>query len=79
MATSGKTGGKTKEVENKTTKEIRTVLKDVINNELLNIETLFEGLPPKERLEIIIKLIPYVLPKVENVKASFGEPTDWGL
>lgn len=79
MATSVKTDGKTKGAENKTTKEIRTVLKDVINNELLKIETLFEGLPPKERIELLVKLIPYVLPKVENVKASFGEPTDWGL
>ena len=67
------------ELEQKTTKEIRTVLKSVINKELLNIETLFEGLPPKERIELVIKLIPFVLPKVENVKASFGEPTDWGL
>ncbi len=79
MATGVKTGGRTKGAVNNTTKEIRTVLKDVINNELLNIEKLFESLPPKERLEIIVKLIPFVLPKVENVKASFGEPTDWGL
>lgn len=67
------------ELEQKTTKEIRTVLKSVINKELLNIETLFESLPPKERLEIVVKLIPFVLPKVENVRANFGEPTDWDL
>ncbi|RTY81883.1 hypothetical protein EKL99_11130 [Flavobacterium sp. ZB4P23] len=67
------------ELEQKTTKEIRTVLKSVINKELLNIETLFEGLPPKERLEIIVKLIPYVLPKVDNVNYSLGETTDWGI
>ncbi|RTZ11333.1 hypothetical protein EKM05_01455 [Flavobacterium sp. GSP27] len=67
------------ELEQKTTKEIRTVLKSVINKELLNIETLFEGLPPKERLEILVKLIPYVLPKVDNVNYSLGETTDWGI
>lgn len=67
------------ELEQKTTKEIRTVLKTVINKELLNIETLFEGLPPKERLEILVKLIPYVLPKVDNVNYSLGEPLDFGL
>ncbi len=67
------------ELEQKTTKEIRTVLKTVINKELLNIETLFDGLPPKERLEIIVKLIPYVLPKVDNVSYSLGEPMDFGL
>ncbi len=67
------------ELEQKTTNEIRTVLKTVINKELLNIETLFEGLPPKERLEIIVKLIPYVLPKVDNVNYSLGEPMDFGF
>jgi hypothetical protein len=67
------------ELGQKTTKEIRTVLKTVINKELLNIETLFEGLPPKERLEIIVKLIPFVLPKVDNVNYSLGEPMDFGF
>lgn len=67
------------EIEQKTTKEIRTVLKTVINKELLNIETLFEGLPPKERLEIIVKLIPFILPKVDNVNYSLGEPMDFGF
>jgi hypothetical protein len=67
------------EIEQKTTKEIRIVLKTVINKELLNIETLFEGLPPKERLEIIVKLIPFVLPKVDNVNYSLGEPMDFGF
>lgn len=77
MATSVKTGGKTKEAENKTTKEIRTVLKDVINNELLNIETLLSELQPKERIEILIKLVPYVLPKVQSESYSLGEPLGW--
>lgn len=77
MATGIKTGGRTIGTVNKTTKEIRNVLKDVINNELLNIETLLTELPPKERLELVIKLIPYVLPKVENVNYNLGEPIDW--
>jgi hypothetical protein len=42
-----KTESLIKGTENKTTKEIRTVLKGVINNELLNIENLLSGLPPK--------------------------------
>ncbi len=77
MATGIKTGGRTIGTVNKTTKEIRNVLKGVINNELLNIETLLTELPPKERLELVIKLIPYVLPKVENVNYNLGEPIDW--
>lgn len=77
MAAGIKTGGRTAGAVNKTTKEIRNVLKSVINNELLNIETLLIELPPKERLELVIKLIPYVLPKVENVNYNLGEPIDW--
>jgi hypothetical protein len=79
MATGIKTGGRTAGTVNKTTKEIRTVLKDVINKELINIDTLLTQLEPKARLELVIKLIPYVLPKVESVNFSLGEPMDWNL
>ena len=64
MAIGIKTGGRTAGTENKTTKEIRVVLKEVINNELLNIESLLCELQPKERLELVIKLMPFVLPKL---------------
>ena len=64
MAIGIKTGGRTAGTENKTTKEIRAVLKEVINNELLNIESLLCELQPKERLELVIKLMPFVLPKL---------------
>jgi hypothetical protein len=79
MAIGTKTGGRTSGTPNRTTKEIRTVLKGVINNELLNIETLLSGMPPKERLEVVIKLIPYVLPKIDTVNHSFGEYSNWDL
>ena len=77
MALGVKTGGRTAGTENKTTKEIREVLKEVINNELINIESLLSELQPKERLELVIKLMPFVLPKlaaepierpIENIK-----------
>ena len=64
MALGLNTGGRTAGTENKTTKETRAVLKEVINNELLNIESLLCVLQPKERLELVIKLMPFVLPKL---------------
>ena len=64
MALGVKTGGRTAGTENKTTKETRAVLKEVINNELLNIESLLCELQPKERLELVIKFMPFVLPKL---------------
>jgi hypothetical protein len=47
MAIEIKTGDRTVGTENKTTKEIRAVLKEVINDELLNIESLLCELQPK--------------------------------
>lgn len=79
MAKGKKTGGREIGTVNKTTKEIRNVLKDVINKELIDIDTLLAKLEPKERIELVIKLIPYVLPKVESVNFSLGEPIDWNL
>lgn len=79
MAKGFKTGGRKVGTPNKTTKEIREVLKNIINNEIANIETSLNELTPKERIEYLIKLIPFVLPKVENVNYDLGEGTQWDL
>tara|TARA_Y100000389_G_scaffold194018_1_gene223487 strand:+ start:226 stop:465 length:240 start_codon:yes stop_codon:yes gene_type:complete len=62
---------------NKLTKEIRTVLKDLIYKELDEIKERLDSLEPKQRIELVIKLIPYVLPKVESISHSTNEPLDW--
>jgi hypothetical protein len=79
MANRTKTGGRAKGTTNKTTKEIRIVLKDLINYELENIDTLLSEMQPKERLEIIIKLIHCALPMVENTSYTLAEPLDWDI
>ena len=54
--TSGmKYGGRQKGTPNRLTKELRTILKDVLYYELEKIEELLESLEPKERLELVIK------------------------
>ncbi|AEI51204.1 hypothetical protein [Runella slithyformis] len=79
MAAGTKTGGRTKGTPNRLTKEIRAVLKDVIGQQLESMPDILETLQPKEKLEFIIKLMPYVLPKVETVKMNDGEGLnfDW--
>ena len=61
------------------TKELRTILKNVLYNELENIEELLESLEPKERVELVIKLIPFILPKVDRIGHTYNEPFDVGL
>ena len=78
--TSGKKyGGRQKGTPNRLTKELRTILKNVLYNELENIEELLESLEPKERVELVIKLIPFILPKVDRIGHTYNEPFDVGL
>ena len=64
MAKGIKTGGRVIGSLNHTSKEVRNIIKEYIDNELLNIEDLLNELQPRERLDFIIKLLPYVLSKL---------------
>jgi len=81
MAKGIKTGGRQKGAPNLLTKELRLILKNIIANELVCAPDLMEKLEPKERLEMVIKLIPYALPKIEPINMDKGEPlyceSDW--
>ena len=77
--TGNKYGGRKKGTPNKLTKELRSVLKEVIYNELENIEERLDELEPKQRLELVIKLMPYVFPKMESASHTINEPLDWGI
>ena len=76
--TGNKYGGRKKGTPNKLTKELRSVLKEVIYNELDNIEERLEQLEPKQRLELVIKLMHCVFPKIESASQTINEPLDWG-
>jgi hypothetical protein len=75
--TGNKYGGRQKGTPNKLTKELRSVLKDILYQELEQIQEHLETLNPKERVELIIKLMPYVLPKVTSISHTTNEPLDW--
>lgn len=79
MAKGRKTGGREKGTPNKLTKELRAVLKDLLHQEFEELPNHFEGLEPKERIELLIKLLPYALPKVKEVHYKEGEPIDLGF
>ena len=53
---------------------IRDTLKDLIQEELEQLPETLKELDPVQRLNIICKLMPYVLPKTESVKHTLGEP-----
>ena len=76
--TRSKYGGRQKGTPNRMTKELRSVLKDILYQELDDIQERFNLLEPKERIELLIKLIPYALPKVTGISHTTNEPLDWG-
>lgn len=78
MKTRLKSGGRKAGTPNKLTRELRDKLKAVLEAELEALPELLVELPPSERIGVLIKLAPYVLPKVADVKAGFGEPIDFG-
>ena len=75
--TGNKYGGRQKGTPNRITKELRTLLKDILYQELEQVQERLELLEPKERIELLIKLMPYTLPKVTSVSHTTNEPLDW--
>ena len=57
--TGKKQEGIVKGTPNRLTKELRSVLKDIVYQELIKIEERLNDLEPKKRLELVLKLMPY--------------------
>lgn len=75
--TGKKFGGRQKGTPNRMTKELRTVLKDLLYEEIEVLQERLDALEPKDRIELIIKLMPFALPKVNAISHKANEPIDW--
>ena len=75
--TGKKFGGREKGTPNKLTAELRSALKDVLYDEIEQIPHRLDELEAKDRLELLVKLMPYVFPKVQPVSQSLDEPIGW--
>ena len=77
--TGKKYGGRKKGTPNRMTKELRSILKEIIYQELNDIEKRYEELEPKTRIELLIKMMPFVLPKTNAISHNTDEPIDFGM
>lgn len=59
-----------------TVSDMRRCLKEMMNREIANLPELIEQLPTEQRIGVVLKMMPFVLPKVEKVNAKSGEPMD---
>ena len=56
------------------TREVRGMLKAFIAGELAALPERLAKFTDAERVALMVKLLPYVLPKVDSVHNGFGEP-----
>ncbi len=70
-----KTGGRVAGTPNKITIELRKTLKDIVAGELESLPGTLGELPPKERLEMLVKLLPFCMPKVNSIEGAYD--TGW--
>jgi hypothetical protein len=65
-------GGRTKGTPNVTTKELRERITSILNNTFNDLE--LKNLTNKERIDLIGKLLPYLVPKLTTI--TIDEKTD---
>lgn len=66
-----KHGGRVLGTPNKITKDLRNILKEVISKELESITENLDKLEPKDRMEVLLKLMGYCMPKLQTLEASY--------
>lgn len=60
--------------------DLRSSLKSMMAKELKSLPDSLEKLEPAQRLNILCKLMPYIMPKVETIhykQGELGEHLDW--
>lgn len=68
-----KTGGRQKGVKNKSTAELKTWVSTFVSANLSNFQKKFNELPFEEQFNIMIKFMPYILPKQTETKINLDE------
>ena len=58
--------GRPKGTPNKVSRDLREALAVVIDAELEKLPELFNGLSNRERAQLLVKLLPYVMPKLDT-------------
>ena len=61
-----KFGGRTKGTKNKITSNVKLALMALLEKEIEQLPMILEQLEPKQRIEILIKIMPYLIPKAES-------------
>jgi len=63
-----KYGGRQRGVKNASSKELKSILGDFVAEQLEGLPSTFNSIvSPEKRLELLIKLLPFVIPKAQEI------------
>lgn len=65
-----KTGGRKKGTPNKFTQTTREMISEIVEGQLETLMNEINELDPKERADFVVKLLPYVVPKLNSVDSE---------
>lgn len=68
MARGQKTGGRQKGTPNRISYNVKELINNLLRDELHKMPSLLNKMSPKERVDTTIKLLPYLLPKADEVQ-----------
>ncbi len=71
-----KTGGRAKGVQNKSTSNLKSTIQGIVERQFETLESDLERLDEKDKINFVLKLIEYVLPKQRETKIDFNSLTD---
>jgi hypothetical protein len=74
-----KVGGRKPGTPNVITRDVRHVLKTLVNSELSTLHERLQLMTPEDRTAVLLKLIPFVLPSLDKVSHTFDEGISWDL
>lgn len=69
MALKQKTGGRVKGIStNKVSRELKEIINDLLKKEFESITETLQQLEPDKKLDILIRLLPYAIPKIQSMQ-----------
>ena len=71
-----KTGGRKIGTPNKIPSNLKATIQGIVERQFETLEEDLESIDPKDKLNIVLKLIEYVLPKQRETKIDFNSLSD---